>query len=409
MNIVLLNDYAFINGGAGQVCINSSVAFAKRGYHTILFAGVGPVASQLKNIPNLDVFCLDQYDILNDPKRWRAICKGLWNRCAAKEFDKILGNLDTADTIVHIHSCAKALSSSCIRVAVKRGFKVVFHMHDYGLACPNMGFFHYRKQQICNLKALRFNCIKENCDSRSYLHKLWRWMRQLIQEKFGLLPGYVNCFIAVSAFSYRILKPYLPDRADCIILPNPIEVYQYPRVMVESNRAILFIGRLSPEKNPVLLAKSARKLGLPVIFVGGGPCAEEVKTHCPHAIITGWIEFEKIESYLRRARCLVLPSVCYETQGMVVEEAAARGVPAIVPESCAAGESIIANQTGLFFRHNCAVSLEEQLLKIQCDAFVKNMGIIAYQNFWSKKEEMEDYFDRLVRIYHQNLSSCIAP
>lgn len=39
MKIIILSDYAFINGGNAQVALNTAVALAKKNYSVTLFAG----------------------------------------------------------------------------------------------------------------------------------------------------------------------------------------------------------------------------------------------------------------------------------------------------------------------------------------------------------------------------------
>ena len=42
-NIVIINDSASINGGAGKVALTSAVGLANCGYYVIIFAALGPV------------------------------------------------------------------------------------------------------------------------------------------------------------------------------------------------------------------------------------------------------------------------------------------------------------------------------------------------------------------------------
>ena len=46
--IVIVNDFAFINGGAGQIAISSAIGMVAKGYRVILFTAVGPVDENLK-------------------------------------------------------------------------------------------------------------------------------------------------------------------------------------------------------------------------------------------------------------------------------------------------------------------------------------------------------------------------
>ena len=80
-NIIIINDSAFIKGGAEKVALNSAIELSKRGINVILFSAIGPVDTNLTDA-GIEVICLQQYDILNDPSRLRAIKQGLWNNKA---------------------------------------------------------------------------------------------------------------------------------------------------------------------------------------------------------------------------------------------------------------------------------------------------------------------------------------
>lgn len=404
MKIIILSDYAFINGGNAQVALNTAVALAKKNYSVTLFAGVGPVADFLKNISNLKIICLNQHDILSDPNRMRAIMNGLWNFKARREFKILLKNFDTKDTIIHIHSCSKVLSSSCIQIANKMGFKMLYHLHDYGIACPNMGFYNYRQQKICKLSPLGMKCIMTNCDSRHYIHKVWRIVRQWIQKNIGGMPKNLN-YIYISYFSYNILKPFLNENNKAYYVSNPINIEKKDRIEVEKNKEFVFIGRLAPEKNPILLAKVAKAMKLPVTFIGSGPCENEIKNIYSSAKITGWIDKNEIEKILKKARCLVFPSNWYECQPLVILECLAKGIPCISSQNCASNESIIDNETGLLFENNNFDDLKTKIEKYNNNEFVKSLSENSYNHYWDRNYTIDEYVSKIIYIYIKTLEN----
>lgn len=399
MKIIILSDFAFINGGNAQVALNTAVDLAQKGYNITLFTAVGPIADFLKNISNLRVICLNQYDILSDPNRVRAIINGLWNFKARREFKILLKNFDIKDTIIHIHSCSKALSSSCIQIANKMGFKTIYHLHDYGIACPNMGFYNYKKDCICKKKAMSVQCLIDNCDLRNYFHKLWRYIRQFIQIKISKMPDRISAFIAVSKFSANILKPYLINEKNIYFLENKITgILKNEKVEINKNKNIIFIGRLSAEKNPILLAKCAKEMDIPVIFIGDGPYKKEIEDVNDKAILTGWLNKKEMQKYIKKARVLVLTSSCYETQGMVVAEVGINGIPAIVPSNNAATDFVIHEYNGLIFKNKDINSLKYMINKILDDNFVKYLGNNVF-NYYKQNENNVDYIKKLITIY----------
>lgn len=119
-NIVIVNDTASITGGAAKVALSSALALLKRGFSVILFSAVPPVMPEFKE-KYTRVVLTGQHEILTDPSRTRALMQGIWNIRAAAAMEDLLDTLDPADSIVHIHSWTKALSSSVVRKALRKG------------------------------------------------------------------------------------------------------------------------------------------------------------------------------------------------------------------------------------------------------------------------------------------------
>ena len=83
--VVIVNDYAYVNGGAGWVALSTAKALKKKGYRVILFSGVGPIDVGLVEL-GIEVVCLGISDILHEKNRLYAFCQGLWNKKAYNLF-----------------------------------------------------------------------------------------------------------------------------------------------------------------------------------------------------------------------------------------------------------------------------------------------------------------------------------
>jgi glycosyltransferase involved in cell wall biosynthesis len=399
MNIVVATDFAYVNGGAANIALGSAKGLAARGHHVILFSAVGPVAGDLQEVPGLESVCLDQIDVWCDPNRVRAAGHSLWNRTAARRLAEVLAPLDATRTIVHVHSWTKALSSAVVRVASSRGFQVVMTLHDFFSVCPNGTFFHYRKGHRCHLRPLSAGCLTSNCDANSYGHKLWRVGRQLVQRSFGLpRPG--GDFVSVSTASEPIFRKFLPPGSRLHHVQNFTDVPRSEPVPVDRNHRLIYIGRLSAEKGPHLLAECARRLNVPVVFVGAGPSAAAVHQQCPWAEVTGWLSAGEVRERLRSARALVFPSLWFETQGLVVAEAAAMGVPSIVPDTSAARDWVTHEVTGLWFKGGDIGDLCHHVARVMAEpTCAAQMGQAAYREFWSAPPTLDRHVQRLEDVY----------
>ncbi len=405
MTIVVANDVAFVNGGAANIALGGAKALATRGHQVILFAAVGPVAEELQHVPGLQTICLDQMDVWHDPNRLRAATHSMWNRPAAARMSEVLARLNPAETVVHLHSWTKALSSSVVRAARSSGFKVVVTLHDFMSVCPTGTLFHHGTGRCCGLEPLSAACVTANCDARSYSHKLWRVARHSVQTSLGHLPQVDGDFVIISLAGERIFRELLPAGARMHHVQNFTDVPRMDPVRVERNDAVMYVGRLSAEKGPTLLAECAERMQVRAIFVGDGELASAVRACCPSAEITGWLAASEVFTQLRRARVLVLPSVWFELQGLVVAEAASMGVPAIVPDDSGAADWVDDGVSGLWFKAGDVDDLSRKIRLVMDDPqLAARMGCAAYRRFWSAPPSLDRHAQELEHVYQSMLA-----
>lgn len=348
-HVVIVGDFADVNGGQAKVAIQSARLLAGAGHRVTFFAACGPV-SPLLDADGIIVVCLDQKTILDDPNRMRAMRSGIWNGVAARALAQTLAACDPAQTVVHVHGYAKALSPAIGPVVARSGCPVVFTMHEYFLACPNGGFFNYQKQEICRLKPLGGACLTTQCDVRSGAHKAWRTLRGFVAAGPGQLPRAFPDIAYISETQRSVMAPYLQADVRLHRVDNPIEPPQSGAVQAAQNRHLMFVGRLSPEKGCTLLAEAAARAGMPVRFVGDGPEADAIRRLNPQAEITGWVKPQEVADHLAQARAFVFPSLWYEGQPLATLEALLRGIPVLCGRWNAAAEEITHGVNGLIFK-----------------------------------------------------------
>jgi len=345
--VLILGDFADINGGQAKVAIDSALLLAGAGVNVVFLAAAGPVSPVLEH-PRIRVVCLGQKTLIDNPSRLNAIVSGLWNAAALKAVRAEIAALDPASSVLHCHGWAKALSPSVGRALASAPIPVLYTMHEYFLACPNGGFFDYRSQTICTRRALSLDCITTNCDSRHVSHKVWRVARAAIAQSVGRLPGGLTDIAYISRTQLRAMEPYLPASARLHTLPNPVSVGG-AAVDVSCNDAYVFVGRLAPEKGGLHFAHAAREAGVKAVFVGDGPEAAAIRAANPEATITGWLSPAQVQDQLSAARALVFPSLWYEGQPLVPIEALIRGIPVVCGTWSAASEVVRDGVNGVIY------------------------------------------------------------
>src|SRR5947199_402834 len=348
LTIVLCLDHAFVSGGQAKVAFDSAVGLKQAGHRPIVFAAAGPVDEAL-TAAGVEVVCLGQNDLLGNPSRIAAAVQGTWNRRAADELGRLLGSCPRDRTIVHVHGWAKALSPAIARPIAQSGLPAVYTIHEYFLFCPNGGFYNYQKGHACSLEPLSPACWATHCDSRNYARKLWRNARLTFARHVAHLPEIFADYIAISQFQVDVIGQRLPAGSRLHLVSNPIDVANLGPKPSPTQGEVIFVGRISAEKGPLLFAEAARRAGIVPTFVGDGPAAAELRAKYPEARLLGWQSAPAVREAIRAARALVFPSLWYEGQPLTVLEAKGLGTPVIVADGCAGREEIEDGVSGLWF------------------------------------------------------------
>jgi glycosyltransferase involved in cell wall biosynthesis len=395
-SVIVLNDFCQVQGGASRVAVDEAIALSGRHLDVTFLGAVGPVCEELR-AANVKTVCLDQPELADAIRHPRAALQALWNQKAYRTTQALLAAKDRRETIVHLHGYTKALTTAPALAARRTGTPVVCTLHDFFAGCPNGAFFDYRRQAPCELRALSAACVTTACDKRHHLHKAYRVARGLAQRHVARFPASVRDYITLSRRSAALLMPYLPTDARFHELANIIDVPCAPPVNVVENRALVVVGRLDAEKGVEFAAHTARAVGLPIVFVGDGPLRPAIEA--TGARVTGWVSADRVRLELEQARCLVFPSLWYETYGLVVAEAAARGVPAIVSDVAAPAERLIDGQGGWIFRSGDRDGLARCMQHTRCDAAIRQAGAAAYRQYWAAPSDPGRHAAALAAIY----------
>jgi glycosyltransferase involved in cell wall biosynthesis len=125
----------------------------------------------------------------------------------------------------------------------------------------------------------------------------------------------------------------------------------------EEDVAVLYVGRLAPEKNLPLLVRAFRALQAQaptakLVFVGDGPLRAELQQLAPDAVFAGTRRGDELSRHFASADLFVFPSRS-ETFGNVILEAVASGLATVAFDYGATREHLVDG------RHGAAVAFRD--------------------------------------------------
>jgi len=172
----------------------------------------------------------------------------------------------------------------------------------------------------------------------------------------------------------------------------------------EGKVVLLYVGRISREKDLDVIAASVRRLlmdGAPVqmVFVGGGPYVKELREVLPEACFTGSLSGADLAAAYASADVFLFPSTT-DTFGNVVVEAHASGLPTVVSDTGGPKELVSDGETGFITRSldvehftRCVRQLVEdpelcRRMGAQARAGVQDRDwSLAFRKFWAFSPE----------------------
>jgi glycosyltransferase involved in cell wall biosynthesis len=401
VRVVIVSDFGSVNGGAAKVAIESARGLAEAGVDVVFAYAVGPVSDKL-NHPLIRLAKLEGVEIWQVKSKLAAARQGVWNKDAYAFLKELLGAQPKGETVVHLHQWSKAFSPAAIAAAAESSLPLLYTLHEYFAFCPNGAYFDYPAGKACARAPMSAGCVMTCCDRASYAHKLVRVARQAqVSRAFAAAPQLT--FIHVSAFARDFSEPFLPKSAHHVVVENMMEAARRPAVDPGANAHALYLGRFTQEKGVEALARAAARVGMPIRFLGDGPYEAQIRAANPKAEIVSWVAPEKVFNEIAAARCVVAPSLWFETGPLVVAEAKALGVPIIVSRQTGAAQFVEDGVDGFLTPTGDEEALAKALARLNDAETTRAMGERAYAGYWSDPLTLDRHVARTVSAYRQAL------
>lgn len=260
--------------------------------------------------------------------------------------------------VVHVHNLFPLLTASVLDACRVFGVPSVMTLHNFRLICP--GALLCRHGKVCEV------CVGTS-PWRAILHRCYRGSlfgsmasARMVEyhRKRDTWQSKVDRFIVMSEFARQrfVASGWAAEKV--LVKPHfcrPPELDGKDAV----RHGAFFAGRLSPEKGVRTLLSAWKQISQPLKLAGDGPLRSEVEAACGSRAIQplGWLTSRQLSEQMRNSVCLVVPSGCYETFGMVVIEAFSHGLPVVAARIGALPELVEDGVNGLLFEPGNAEDL----------------------------------------------------
>lgn len=402
MNILQINKYHFIKGGADSVFFNTMRLLADQGHRVVPFCIHHP-----ENKPSgYSRYFVDAPEIRDIEGTWgklKSIPRFVINNDAARKLDQLLSR-ETFD-VAHIHNLFNGISLSILPVLKKHGIPVVITMHDTRFICPS-SYFNLRGKW-CESCAKTFfaNCALRRCYQDNLPNSIMSAFEMFHKEYAFPYDEYICQYIFVSQ-RYRQLHAlrhnYFEKKGE--VLYNFLPGMTHLQPSSGKGEYLFCYGRITPEKGMATLVEVMRQFPNTVLKVAGtGILLEKLREIAPPNVhFLGFVSGESLFELIKGASFIVVPSEWEENNPLTIIEAYACGKPVIGSRIGGIPEIIEEEDTGFVFDAFDPRSMSEVIARaMQVSTSEYERLSQRARNFAEQHFDEQQHYQRLLTIYNR--------
>lgn len=388
-----------------MIAVETALALRRAGLEVVYLAGDAGRSTQLEEA-GVVVHGVGNLSLLQRPTA-DALRAGLYDGAAKQKIEGWLKQYCDDRAIIHVHGYMQTLSPSLFDALRPYRGRIVLHAHDFFYVCPTGTYFNFVQGRNCAVAPMSAACLLSACDKRSQAHKPWRMMRTaLVRRGYRLLGA--PPVVMLHAGMAPILEKAIP-RERLLEHRNPVTPWLDVRLPAEANANMLYVGRITPEKGPDIVAEACRQAGAPLVMLGDGPMREELMQRYPEVTMPGWKQPSEIAEYLHQARTLILATRQREAFGLTAFEAGLSGLPVIVSSNALASDEIEAAGFGVRANPERIGVLAALIASLRADdariAAMSHAGFAARARFALTPDA---YAAGLIKLYERVAAGAVA-
>ena len=279
----------------------------------------------------------------------------------------------------------------------------LYMAHEHWLVCPTHVLWRHGRERCTSRECLR--CVAHYRRPP----QLWRATGAL-----GRALRHVDEFLAISEFSREKHREFGFPREMTVLpyaLPDREEDSRAVEGAVHPRPFFLFVGRLEKIKGLDDVIPAMRRLpDVDLVIAGAGAWEPELRRLAeglPNVRFIGWVESGALRAYYRDCLGLVVPSVCFETFGIILAEAFRDGTPVVARDLGPFPELVREAGGGELFADED--QLVEAMQRLRDDparrADLGRSARAAWEATWSEEAVIPRYLEIVERVRARKLSA----
>ena len=224
------------------------------------------------------------------------------------------------------------------------------------------------------------------------MHRIRMWDR--------LSADRVDLFIANSYNVARRIKKHYRRKSTVIYPPVRTDMFQKSD---KSEDFYLVVSRLVPYKRVDLVVEAFSKMGLALIVIGDGRGYDDIAAKAaPNVRMLGRLSDEKVLEYMSRCKAFLFPGE--EDFGITPIEAESCGKPVIAFGRGGVLETVVENETGVFFYEQTVEAVIDAVRKFETMTFDADKIHEHAEKFSEERfrKELKDYIYRRYKQFDEN-------
>lgn len=267
----------------------------------------------------------------------------------------------------------------------------IYEAHEHWLVCPTHVLWRFNRELCTHRECLRCTI--------SY-HRPPQWWRHtaLLDNKLGE----VDAFIAKSEFSRDKHSEFGFSRPMQVVpyfLPESSPPVQEKQQSPHDRPYFLFVGRLEKIKGlDDVIPIFANYPDADLLILGNGDYEETLKQQAGNITnvkFLGRLAPEELSRYYSGAMALIVPSVCYETFGIILIESFRQGTPVIAKALGPFVEIVEKSGGGLLYSNS--EELTAAMRRLQTDTQYREQladrALLSFKEYWCESAVMSQYYE----------------